>query len=240
MPDPIFAHPHLAQIYDEFEGARTDLTAYAAVADELNAQTVIDIGCGTGSFAVRLASTGRAVTAVDPASASLEIARAKKAPPGICWLQGDATTLPEVGADLAVMTGNVAQVFVTDDEWADTLNSIARSLSGGGHFVFETRRPGRRAWEEWADSEPVVRDIPGIGRVERSLDVTAVELPLVSFRHTYTFAADGTVLVSDSTLRFREQAEVEADLAAHGYRIRDVREAPDRPGRELVFIAEKP
>ncbi|MEU0500959.1 hypothetical protein [Nocardia sp. NPDC005998] len=67
----------------------------------------------------------------------------------------------------------------------------------------------------------------------------AVQLPLVSFRHTYTFATDGAVVVSDSTLRFRHRTEVEADLVAHGYQVRDVRDAPDRPGREFVFIAEK-
>ncbi|MEV4129284.1 hypothetical protein [Nocardia sp. NPDC049707] len=46
-------------------------------------------------------------------------------------------------------------------------------------------------------------------------------------------------IVSESTLRFRERAEVEADLNIHGYQVRDVRDAPDRAGREFVFIAEK-
>jgi hypothetical protein len=54
------------------------------------------------------------------------------------------------------------------------------------------------------------------------------------------FASDGEVLTSDSTLRFREREEVEADLVAHGYVIVDVRGAPDRPGRELVFLARRP
>ncbi|WP_216896067.1 hypothetical protein [Nocardia alni] len=85
----------------------------------------------------------------------------------------------------------------------------------------------------------MILDVPGVGRVEQRLDVTAVQLPLVSFRHTYTFAANGAVVLSDSTLRFRHRKEVEADLVAHGFRVRDVRDAPDRPGRELVFIAEK-
>ena len=51
---------------------------------------------------------------------------------------------------------------------------------------------------------------------------------------------DGEVLTSDSTLRFREREEVEAELAAHGYVVEDVRDAPDRPGRELVFVARRP
>jgi hypothetical protein len=47
------------------------------------------------------------------------------------------------------------------------------------------------------------------------------------------------VLTSDSTLRFRDRDEVESNLAAHGYRVLDVREAPDRPGREFVFVSER-
>jgi 2-polyprenyl-3-methyl-5-hydroxy-6-metoxy-1,4-benzoquinol methylase len=51
--------------------------------------------------------------------------------------------------------------------------------------------------------------------------------------------ADGAVITSDSTLVFRRRDEVESSLLAHGYRVLDVREAPDRPGREFVFIAER-
>jgi hypothetical protein len=41
------------------------------------------------------------------------------------------------------------------------------------------------------------------------------------------------------TLWFRSRGEVESSLAAHGYRALDVRAAPDRPGREFVFIAKR-
>src|SRR6266545_2234587 len=102
------------------------------------------------------------------------------------------------------------------------------------------RRSERHAWEEWAaDIDPVTLDIPGSGQVERCLAVTDVSLPFVSFRYTYRFLVDGAVVTSDSTLRFRSRDEVESSLAANGYRAVDVREAPDRPGREFVFIAER-
>lgn len=67
-----------------------------------------------------------------------------------------------------------------------------------------------------------------------------VSWPLVTFRWTYIFAADGHVMTSDSTLRFRERNEIETDLAAQGYVVEDVRDAPDRPGREFVFLARRP
>ncbi|CAM5415351.1 SAM-dependent methyltransferase OS=Streptomyces violarus OX=67380 GN=FHS41_000677 PE=4 SV=1 [Streptomyces violarus] len=64
--------------------------------------------------------------------------------------------------------------------------------------------------------------------------------PLVTFRWTYVFASDGQVLTSESTLRFRERDEVEAELVAQGYVVDGVRDAPDRPGREFVFVARRP
>ncbi|MEV0292152.1 hypothetical protein [Nocardia sp. NPDC050710] len=70
------------------------------------------------------------------------------------------------------------------------------------------------------------------------LHVTAVRLPFVSFRHTYRFLTDGAIITSDSTLRFRSRDEIESSLIACGYHLQDVREAPDRPGREFVFIAK--
>jgi hypothetical protein len=47
------------------------------------------------------------------------------------------------------------------------------------------------------------------------------------------------VLTSHSTLRFRSRDEVVASLAAAGYLVDEVRQARDRPGRELVFIARR-
>ncbi|WP_030430222.1 class I SAM-dependent methyltransferase [Allokutzneria albata] len=240
MPDAMFAHPRLAAVYDAFDGDRSDLTMYLAIADELGARHVLDIGCGTGCLAILLADSGRAVVGVEPAEASLQVARSKDPEGRITWLPGDAGDLPALGADLAVMTGNVAPVILSDADWARTLRGAHVALRPGGHLVFETRRPERRIWEDWAAGPALLtRDVPGFGQVEQLFEVTDVSLPLVSFRHTYRFLADGTVLVSEGAVRFREREEIEADLAASGYRVVDVRDAPDRPGREFVFIAER-
>jgi SAM-dependent methyltransferase len=251
VADAIFAHPRLAPLYDAFDGPRDDLPAYVGIADELGAHRVLDAGCGTGSLAILLAGTGRAVIGADPAAASLEVARSKDASNAVTWVHTDAAGVPAAGADLAagvsaagadlaVMTGNVAQVFLTDEAWAQALQAIGAALRPRGYLVFETRRPARRAWQEWtADTGTTTRDIPGSGQVERRGEVTAVKLPFVSFRYTYTFRADGAVITSDSTLRFRCREELESSLAAQGYQVLEVREAPDRPGHEFVFITQR-
>jgi SAM-dependent methyltransferase len=240
MPDPIFAHPRLAPLYDALDGPRDDLPSYVGIAAELGARRVLDAGCGTGSLAILLAGAGRAVVGADPAGASLDVARSKDVGNAVTWVHADAAGIPPVAADLALMTGNVAQVFLADDDWADALRVIGAALRPRGYLVFETRRPERRAWQEWAaDSSPVIRELPGIGQVERRGEVTAVDLPFVSFRYTYTFRADGAVITSDSTLRFRGRQELESTLADADYQVLEVREAPDRPGHEFVFITRR-
>jgi SAM-dependent methyltransferase len=239
MPDAIFGHPRLARIHDAFDGNRDDLEVYVRLAGELGAHRVLDIGCGTGSLPVLLARGGTQVTGVDPAAASLGVAREKDAAGQVTWVHGNAMTLPpHLQVDLAVMTGNVAQVFLTDEEWVATLRGIRRALKSDGRLVFETRRPERRTWQDWAlDTGPVVRDVPGVGEVERVREITEVNLPYVSFRYSYRFARDGLVVTSDSTLRFRNRDEIEESLATTGFLTLEVRDAPDRPECEDVFIA---
>ncbi len=239
MPDAIFDDPRLAILYDPLDPDRADLDAYAAVVDELGARRVLDVGCGTGTFACLLARRGIDVVGVDPAGASLDVARAKPGAERVRWLHGDATNLPSLQVDLATMTANVAQVFLTDESWTATLRGIGSALVPGGHLVFETRVPARRAWEGWVREATTVRvDVPDVGPVESWTDLTDVSLPFVSF-HDTTVLPDGTALHSDSTLRFRDRDEVEATLTACGFVVEDVRDTPDRPGREWVFVARR-
>jgi SAM-dependent methyltransferase len=242
MVDALFGEPRLAAIYDAVEGERRgDLDHYLAIADEFGAGSLLDVGCGTGILARRAASRGMDVTGVDPAGASLDVARGKPGAERVRWLHGDATGLPVLQVDLATMTANVAHVFLTDEDWAATLRGVHAALRPGGHLVFEVRDPARRAWERWTRANTHQRlGVPGIGPVETWWDLTGVDGALVSYRRTYVFGSDGTTLTSDSTRRFWSRAEIEDSLRAAGYDLAEVRDAPDRPGWEWVFIARKP
>jgi len=238
MPDPIFENTRLVGIYDAFDGVRLDLGHYVAIAEELKARSVLDIGCGTGSFACLLSEHGFQVTGVEPARASLDIARQKPNASHVDWILGDASCLPSFAVDLAVMTGNVAQVFLTDDAWINNLLAIRRVLEPDGHLVFEVRDPAQQAWLKWTRDKTYQRiEVPSIGPVEGWCEVTSVSERLVSFRWTYVFGSDGQVLSSDSTLCFREKEEIMHSLEQTGYEIKEIRDALDRPKQEFVFIA---
>jgi SAM-dependent methyltransferase len=240
MVDALFGVRRLARVYDALDPDRGDLEHYVAMVREFGAQRVLDVGCGTGELACLLARQGVDVVGVDPAEASLEVARGKEFADRVRWIHGDATTLPDVQVDLAMMTGNVAQVFLTDEEWAETLQGVRGALRPGGRFVFETRDPARRGWLEWTREQThQVTEVPAIDTVESWCDLVKVELPFVSFRGTYVFASDGAVMTSDSTLRFRERNELEESLVAAGFAVDEVRDAPDRPGREFVFVTTR-
>jgi hypothetical protein len=155
-------------------------------------------------------------------------------------MEGTAADLPPLAVEVALMTGNVAQVFLDDSGWAATLAHIRSALQPDGRLVFETRDPDRRAWEEWTtDRTRSVVDIAGVGRVESSVELVDVSLPLVSFRWTFRFHADGAALTSDSTLRFRGKDELVESLHVAGYVVNAIRDAPDRPGREFAFVTSR-
>ena len=238
MADAIFADRRLAAIYDPLDPDRSDLTAYADIVEQLGAVSVLDIGCGTGTFACLLAARGVAVVGVDPAGASLEVARGKAHADKVRWIQGVATDLPPLQVDAAVMTGNVAQVFLADEDWAATLQAAHDALRPGGVLVLETRDPAARAWLDWnPERSRRVVDVDGVGLVETWVELLDVTGELVTFRHTWIFESDGATLTSDSTLRFRTGAEISRSLIRAGFVVEEIQDAPDRPGKEMVFVA---
>ena len=238
MADALFEQPRLVELYDLLEAERADLDVYVALAGELGARRILDIGCGTGTLACLLAHRGYEVTGVDPARASLAVARAKVGAERVKWVEGDATTLPPRQVDVATMTGNVAQVFVTDEEWVAVLRAVRAVLAPGGYLVFETRDPDNRAWTSWHRAASYRQTVlPDVGGIETWVDVTEVQGLCVSFRSTFVFDRDGAVMTSDSTLRFRTRDEVVESLRMAGLRVREERDAPDRPGCEMVFLA---
>lgn len=101
MVDAHYENPRLAALYDPLDSDRSDLEVYAAMAAEFGAREILDIGCGTGTFGCLLASRGLAVTGLDPALASLDIARRKEFGDRVRWVHGTVDALTAAGFAVA-------------------------------------------------------------------------------------------------------------------------------------------
>jgi SAM-dependent methyltransferase len=243
MPDAIFDHPRVAGVYDPLDPDRSDLDTYVDLVDEFGATAVLDVGCGTGTLGCLLADRGIRVLGVDPARASVDIARSKVGADRVTWVVGIA---PDVAAepshrnqyDLATMTANVAQVFLEDHDWLATLQSVRACLRPGGRIAFESRVPSDQGWKRWTKELTYqIVDVEGEGPVEDWVHVTNVDGEFVTFESPTIFLADGERVESMTTLRFRSREQFNHSLLESGFTEIEVRDLPYAPGRGWLIIA---
>lgn len=97
-----YTDPRLADLYDLENVWGPDNDSWLELADKVGAWTVIDLGCGTGLITRALAVGDRVVIGVDPSPAMLAVARNGPGVERVRWIQGDASALWDIGADLAL------------------------------------------------------------------------------------------------------------------------------------------
>lgn len=208
------------------------------------ADSVLDVGCGTGNMlrtARERGHVGRLV-GLDPDEAALDRARRRT---DVEWVAGVAAEAAwDREFDLATMASNAFQCFVGDDELRSSLAAIQAALRDGGRFVFGTRHPRARAWEDWnPDNASDVVDAAGRALRVSHL-VESVVGDVVTFTET-TADQDCIVLRVDRTsLRFLDVPALGEFLAGAGFAIEaqygDWQRGPiTGASREIVTIARK-
>ena len=213
--DP-YRDAELVGLYDLDNPGGEDHVYYRALADEVEARSIIDLGCGTGLLTRSLARAGRTVVGIDPSRTMLDYARRQPGSESVTWIHGDASVLPRDGtADLAVCAGN-AIMHVSPQDLPSTLGSLAAVLCPGATLSFESRNPAYRSWEWWTpDATYTERDTPA-GHLREWLDVTDVREGRVVFDAHNVFP-DGEDRVYTSVLFFRAVEEFQRDLDAAGF-----------------------
>jgi SAM-dependent methyltransferase len=239
-----YVDPRLVELYDIENPRGADTDFYVRLAAELDARRILDLGCGTGLLTRELAIDGRHVVGVDPAPAMLAVARRQAGADRVQWVEGDSGALGTPGADLVVMTGNVAQVFLDDFEWDATLRAIHAALRPGGHLAFESRNPDDQPWQRWNRAATYERIDSPYGPMECWLELVSVENGRVRFEGHNVFTATSELVVASSELRFRSLAELTASLINAGFSVDHVYGDWDRgpvasTSRFMVFIARR-
>jgi len=239
-----FSDPRLVAIYDTANSyaPNTQPEFYSRLAAELGATSIIDVGCGTGIITCELASLGYQMIGVEPASEMLTIARARPHAERVTWIQGDARGLGAPHADLAIMTGHVAQFFITDTSWRFTLEALAAALRPGGHLAFESQNPEAREWERWTpDERRVVRD-PVAGVIERWAEVHDIRDGILTYTIHSHFFSTGEDIPAPTQIRFRTREEIRGSLEEVGFTIQGIYGGWDAQPisdftNEMIFVA---
>lgn len=242
----MFSDDDVAALYDLMypwdPACRGDAGFYAELV--MAADSVLDVGCGTGRMLHSAREHGHAgrLAGLDPDRFSLARARRRD---DVEWHEATAADAPwQAEFEFATMTGHAFQCLITDEEVRASLAGVHRALRDRGQFAFDTRHPQVRGWEAWNPSEPTCFT-DSRGRALRIWhNVESVADDVVTLTET-TAEADGRVLrVDRGQLRFMDVAVLGDFLAEAGFQIAAQygtwdRRPIDASSREIITIAAK-
>ena len=143
------AYHNLAVSYDRLTND-VDYEATVAFYEEilkqegLKPRTAVDLACGTGSVALRLAQRGLQVTAVDMSWEMLMVAQQKAMQADVCpqfaCQQLQQLHLPR-GVDLAVCALDSIDYILNPQDCEKAIRRVYKALNPGGCFIFDVNTP---------------------------------------------------------------------------------------------------
>lgn len=95
-------------------------------------ERVVDVGCGTGTFAIALAHSAPDVIAVDGDDDVLALAQTKDGAEHVTWVPGLAGELPLDDASADVVTMSLLLHHLAPDAKSQALRDVRRVLRPGG------------------------------------------------------------------------------------------------------------
>jgi SAM-dependent methyltransferase len=218
-----FSDPRLVAIYDTVNPIAEYKTFYLELAEKLSAASIVDIGCGSGLLTCELAKQRYEMIGVEPSHGLLELARRRPGCEKVKWIEGYVQQLDDTKADLAIMTGHVAQFFLDDACWRAALTTIHGALNPGGHIAFESRNPLVRPFDTWPTLTSHRKlDDPVAGKIEWWAKLLVIEGNRLRYEIHYLFVNSGEELVSTNELIFRSQTEIGQSLSDAGFSVRNV------------------
>jgi ubiquinone/menaquinone biosynthesis C-methylase UbiE len=208
-----YTDPRLAVFYDQLNPWGPDRVFYLDLI--MSADSVLDVGCGTGSLLRQARAAGHRgrLVGLDPAAAMLNQA---KTGVDVDWILGDLGTVSfDHEFDLIVMTGHVFQVFLTDDDIAAALTTVRTALATGGRYAFETLNPQLRPWEKWTNSAEVVA-ADGAVVSAANTDPRLVDGGIVEVIGRFASSSWEREMLCPSSFRFVEVEALDAFLSQAG------------------------
>jgi SAM-dependent methyltransferase len=194
-----------------------------------NVRRLVDLGCGTGSHSLDLASRGYDVTGIDVSPAMLTEAEKKLAvakTAGKVWfIEGDIATIkPDGDFDAALMLFTVLGYYIENQVLVKLLTHVRKMLRPGGLLIFDiwfgpaviTHDPGQQVRRVPISEGEVLRFSSG------NLDL---QKQLCSIAFEFWHVVDDRILsrvVEKHLIRYFFPREIELLLEASGFELCDM------------------
>ena len=152
---------------------------------------LLDLACGTGRMALRMAELGHQVTGVDITPEMIGWARQKAAKQGVSieWVVADARTFHlQKQFSFIYMLENVFQFFLTRADQEALLARVREHVHPEGCFLFETRNPSPRNLLEVRHPEPQKFTLPDGGHLvitEQHYYDPMTQIQHYTYHHTF-------------------------------------------------------
>jgi len=233
-----FSDSRLVDIYDTVNPLGAETPFYLSLAASKNVSEVIDIGCGTGLLSYEFIKQGIKVIGVDPFQPMLHKAKQRYKGKLAVWIIGNADQLPAIQADIAIMTGHVAQFYLEDEDWATNLKAIKEALKPGGYITFESRNPNIIPFQNWPTKLKHQRLIDlNNGEIEWWAEDLEFDGKHANYEIHYLFLKSQQEIVSRNELVFRTESQIADSLKNNGFEVEDI--FGDWDGSELKSDSEE-
>jgi 2-polyprenyl-3-methyl-5-hydroxy-6-metoxy-1,4-benzoquinol methylase len=213
---------------------------------------LLDVACGTGRTALRLAARGYQVTGLDVTLEMIEQGRQKAAAQAISveWVVADSRTFQlRQKFRFSYMVGNAFQCILTRADQEALLACVREHLHPEGCFLFETRNPSLRNLYEIHHPEARTYTTPDGGHLVITEDQPVYD-PMAQIQHYVSHyrwvhpAGHGVEKTKRIALRYVFPQEIEALLFYNGWEIRACygswqQEPLTATSREMIYVCQR-
>ncbi len=207
----------MADVYDSFYGP-VDVELRIDVLEELAAGgRALELGIGTGSFALPLAARGVEVHGIDASEAMVEQLRAKAGGAGVPVTIGDFADVEVEGTfSLIYVLNNTLFMLTEQEEQVRCFENAAARLEDSGVFLVDAFVPDVTRFDR---GQEVRARLPDLETVRLDVSTHDPMKQLVDFRHV--LVSEAGIRVYPAQLRYAWPSELDLMAQLAGLRLRE-------------------
>ena len=207
----------IANVYDEFNRP-IDVSESVDILAQLAAGgRALELGIGTGTFALPLADRGVEVHGVDSSSAMVDRLRAKKGGEAMPVTIGDFADVEVEGSfSLVFVVSNTFFMLISQEEQIKCFENVTSHLDESGVFLIHAFVPDVSMFDK---GRHLSASLPDLASVNLDVSVHDAVNQVVDFRHLYL--TEEGIRIYSGRLRYVWPSELDLMARLAGLRLRD-------------------